>query len=121
MTITVDPYEAAICRDIMEMNVALFDRNTSTLTEEGRAALRENLAILVECPNMNVRLEGLASPGERAPQKLSEDRARVVEQFYIDGGVAASRMVTTGLGRSEQGSKKEGLAQFRRVLTIPVR
>ena len=121
MTITVDPYEAAICRDITEMNVALFDRNTSTLNEEGRAALRENLAILVECPNMNVRLEGLASPGERAPQKLSEDRARVVEQFYIDGGVAASRMVTTGLGRSDQGSKKEGLAQFRRVLTIPVR
>ena len=121
MTITVVPYEAAICREITEMNSAFFDRNSSAITEEGRKALQENLQILVECPNLNVRLEGWASPGERRPQELSEDRARAVEQFYVDGGVAASRIQTVGMGRSQQGSKKEGLAQFRRVDTIPVR
>jgi outer membrane protein OmpA-like peptidoglycan-associated protein len=121
MTITVAPYEAAICREITEMNAAFFDRNSSAITEEGRAALQENLQILLECPNLNVRLEGWAAPGERRPQQLSEDRARAVEQFYVDAGVAASRIQTVGMGRSQQGSKKEGLAQFRRVDTIPVR
>ena len=121
MTITVNPYEAAICREITEMNSAFFDRNSSAITEEGRAALQENLQILLECPNLNVRLEGWASPGERRPQELSEDRARAVEQFYVDNGVAASRIQSMGMGRSQQGSKKEGLAQFRRVDTIPVR
>jgi len=121
MTITVDPYEAAICREVTEMNSAFFDRNSSALTEEGRAALQENLEILVECPNLNVRVEGWASPGERRPQELSEDRARAVEQFYVDAGVPASRLMSAGMGRSQDGSKKEGLAQFRRVDTIPVR
>ncbi len=121
MTITVDPYEAAICREITEMNSAFFDRNSSAITDEGRAALQENLDILLECPNLNVRVEGWASPGERRPQELSEDRARAVEQFYIDAGVPASRIMSSGMGRSQEGSKKEGLAQFRRVDTIPVR
>ncbi len=121
MTITVDPYEAAICREVTEMNSAFFDRNSSAITEEGRAALQENLEILLECPNLNVRVEGWASPGERRPQELSEDRASAIEQFYVDTGVPASRIMSSGMGRSQDGSKKEGLAQFRRVDTIPVR
>ncbi|MDA0684516.1 MAG: PKD domain-containing protein [Bacteroidetes bacterium] len=121
MTITVVPYEAAICRELTEMNSAFFDRNSSAITEEGRAQLQENLEILLECPNLNVRVEGWSAPGERRPQELSDDRARAVEQFYVDNGVSASRIVSTGMGRSESGSKKEGLAQFRRVDTIPVR
>ncbi|MBO6574695.1 MAG: PKD domain-containing protein [Rhodothermales bacterium] len=122
MTITVVPYEAAICREIEEMNSVFFAPNSSVLTAEARESLQENLAILLECPNLNARVEGWAAPGERRPQQLSEDRARAVEQFYIDNGIAASRLVTAGMGRA-QGvtSKKEGLAQFRRVDTIPVR
>ncbi|MFT4604892.1 MAG: PKD repeat protein [Rhodothermales bacterium] len=122
MTIVVAPYEAAICREIEEMNSVFFARNSSTLTEAGRAALQDNLEILLECPNLNSRVEGWAAPGERRPQQLSEDRARAVEQFYIDNGVAASRLVTAGMGRA-QGltSKKEGLEGFRRADTIPVR
>lgn len=122
MTITVDPYEAAICREISEMNATYFGRNASTLTEEGRQALSENLEILSQCPNLNVRVEGLAAPGERRAQELSEDRARAVEQFYIDNGIAASRIVSVGLGRAKNlTSKKEGLSTYRRVDTIPVR
>lgn len=122
MTITVNPYEAAICREISEMNAAYFDRNSSTLTDEGRQALNENLEILAQCPNLNVRVEGLAAPGERRAQQLSEDRARAVEQFYIDNGITASRIVSVGLGRATGlTSKKEGLSTYRRVDTIPVR
>ncbi len=121
MTVTVDPYEAAICREVTEMNAAFFTRNSSTLTTEAREALRENLEILLECPNLNARLEGWAAPGERRAQELSEDRARAVEQFYVDNGVPASRLVTAGMGRATGTSKKEGSAGYRRVDTIPVR
>jgi len=122
MTITVRPYEAAICREITSMNAAFFDRNSSVLTPDGRASLQENLEILRECPNLNGRLEGYAAPGERNPQRLSEDRARAVEQFYVEGGVAANRLATQGKGRvMGVTSKKEGTSQYRRVDTIPLR
>lgn len=122
MTITVAPYEAAICREITEMNPVFFDRNSSTLTPEAREKLQENLAILKECPNLNARLEGWAAPGERRPDQLSADRAKAVEQFYVDNGIALSRLVTVGMGRAQgMTSKKEGAAGYRRVDTIPVR
>lgn len=122
MSVSVDWYEAAICREVAELSPAFFDRNSSVLSDEGSAALADNLEILAECPNMNVRVEGVAAPGERRPQELSEDRARAVEQFYGDNGIPANRMVTVGQGRAEDlTSKKDGLAQYRRVDTIIVR
>ena len=122
MEISVAMYEAAICREIEEMNPVFFDRNSSTLSEEARGKLQENLEILSECPNLNARVEGWAAPGERRTQELSADRAKAVEQFYVDNGIALSRLMTVGMGRAEgMTSKKEGLAGYRRVDTIPVR
>jgi surface-anchored protein len=122
MTLDVAMYEAEICKEVTELAAALFDRNASGLTDGARDALNENVQILNECPNMNVRVEGLSAPGERRAQELSEDRARAVEQFYTGNGVAAARIVTLGKGRAEGlTSKKEGLAQYRRVDTIVVR
>jgi outer membrane protein OmpA-like peptidoglycan-associated protein len=122
MTITVKPYEAAICREITEMNPVFFARNSSTLTPEARQKLQENADILKECPNLNARLEGFAAPGERRPDQLSLDRAKAVEQFYVDNGIALSRLITVGMGRVQgMTSKKEGLAGYRRVDTIPIR
>ena len=122
MTIVVAPVEPDFCETVVDMNAAFFDRNSSVLTDEGSAALGDNLEILAECPNMNVRVEGTAAPGERRPQELSEDRARAVEQFYASNGIPANRMVTGGNGRAEDlTSKKDGLAQYRRVDTIIVR
>lgn len=122
MTLTVDMFEAAICRETTELASAMFDRNSSDLNGMTRGALADNVEILNECPNMNVRLEGVAAPGERRAQELSEDRARAVETFYADNGVSSTRIVTLGNGRAEGvTSKKEGLAQYRRVDTIIVR
>lgn len=122
MNLTVQWYEAAMCSEITELDAALFSRNGSVLSDEARASLDQNLEILNDCPNTNVRVEGVAAPGERRPQELSEDRARAVEQYYIDHGVPASRIVTVGTGRaSGLTSKKEGLSQYRRVDTIIIR
>lgn len=122
MEISVEWYEAAICKEIAELDAVMFARNNSALSDEARTSLDNNLQILSECPNMNVRLEGVSSPGERRAQELSDDRARAVEQYYEDNGVSASRMVTVGIGLA-QGltSKKEGLSRYRRVDTVIIR
>jgi outer membrane protein OmpA-like peptidoglycan-associated protein len=120
ITLTAEPCET-ICDDITELNSVFFDRNSSTLTAEARAALQENLEILLECPNICVRIEGFAGPGERNPQRLSEDRARAVMQFYIDNGVAASRLMAVGRGLTGAGGKGKGdQASNRRADSIPV-
>lgn len=122
MTINVSEYEAEYCSEVVEMNASYFARNSSVLTPEARASLQENLQILSDCPNTNVRVEGFAAPGERNAQSLSEDRARAVEQFYAENGVAVSRVMAMGQGRVQgQTSKKEGIEQFRRADTIPMR
>lgn len=122
MTINVEEYEAEYCSEVVEMNSAYFARNSSVLTPEARASLAENLQILSDCPNTSVRIEGFAAPGERNAQSLSEDRARAVEQFYAENGVPVSRAMSLGQGRVQgTTSKKEGIEQFRRVDTIPIR
>jgi outer membrane protein OmpA-like peptidoglycan-associated protein len=120
MTITVRPYESDVC-NVAEMNSVFFEPNSSVLTPEGRQALQENLQILQECPNLRARIEGFAAPGERNPDQLSLDRARAVEKFYTDNGIAASRLEVVGRGRIGGTTKKEGAAQLRRADTIPLR
>jgi outer membrane protein OmpA-like peptidoglycan-associated protein len=102
------------------MNSVFFGRNSSTLTNEARTALQENLDIFRECPNLCARIVGYAGSDERNPQQLSEDRARAVEQFYVDNNIAASRFSTEGRGVLPGTTKKEGAAQARRVDTLPV-
>jgi outer membrane protein OmpA-like peptidoglycan-associated protein len=103
------------------MSAAFFDRNSSVLTAQATAALQENLDILQECPNMSVRVEGWAAPGERNAQQLSEDRGRAVEQFYRQGGLAASRATVQGRGRVSGVTQKDGASQYRRADSIPLR
>ena len=122
MTLTVDPALAPICMEVTEMNAAFFSRNASTLTDEGRSALQENLDILSQCPNLSVRVEGYASPFERNEDALAEDRARAVGQFYQDSGIAANRIMSAGQGAVEGvTSKKGGTEQFRRADSVPTR
>src|SRR5690606_28462599 len=110
-----------VCYEITEMNSVFFDRNSSALSDEARAALRENLEILTECPNLCARIEGFAGPGERNANNLSEDRARAVQQFYIDNGISQERLNVIGRGVvGGQTTKKEGTSQRRRADTIPL-
>ncbi len=118
MTVTVNDDGCFDC-DISEMASVFFDRNDSTLDEEDRRILRDNLEILQNC-DINARIEGYASRDERNPDPLSQDRANAVMQFYIDNGIAASRLTTVGMGATGQTTKKGGASQFRRVDTIPI-
>ncbi|MEM1093561.1 MAG: PKD domain-containing protein [Bacteroidota bacterium] len=117
LTITVSPPPVEC---IVDLNSVFFARNSSVLEPDALGRLRENVQLINVNPNQTVRIEGMASAGERRPQQLSEDRARAVEQFYIDNGIVPTRLMTVGMGRVGMGSKKEGTAQFRRVDSIPM-
>ena len=119
-TITVVPVEVDFCDTVVDLNGAFFGRNSSTLNEAARTALMDNVQILNDCPNMSVLVEGWAAPGERNGQRLSEARARAVEQFYIDNGIAASRISTAGRGTVSGVSRKEGTSQYRRADSLPI-
>ena len=101
------------------MNTVFFDRNSSVLTDAGQTLLMENLEILQNC-ELNVRIEGYASRDERNAQRLSDDRALAVKQYYIDNGIDESRLSDMGAGASGQTTKKGAASEFRRVDTIPV-
>lgn len=104
--------------DISEMNTVFFDRNSSILTDVGQTLLTENLEILQNC-ELSVRIDGYSSRDERNSQRLSEDRALAVKQYYMDNGIDASRLSDMGTGSSGQTTKKGGASEFRRVDTIP--
>jgi outer membrane protein OmpA-like peptidoglycan-associated protein len=122
LTVRVNRALPEICTTVSEFNSAFFGRNSSTLTDEAESSLQENADILSQCPNLTVRVEGFAAPGERNAQSLSEDRAQAVADFYSDSDVESNRINTSGEGQvSGVTSKKGGTREYRRADSIPQR
>ena len=115
--VTVHPFEAGRCDETVSLNRAYFGHHSSVLTEDARIRLDENLDILTECPNMTVRVDAFAVPGERNAVALADDRARAVEAYYIRNGVAQSRILAMGRGEVAVSVKKDGGALYRRADT----
>ncbi len=112
--------EACPCRDLSELGQACFERNTSVLRAEADDPqslqnLRDNLQILRQNPSIEILIEGYASPNERGAQQLAEDRARAVRDFYVSGGIDASRIQVRGVVQP-QASKAGPIC----TLTIPL-
>ena len=80
---------------------AHFDFDKSTLTKEGEIILKRNIEVMKENPGINVRVAGYtsASGTEDYNQKLSERRAKTVEDYFIkEGGIAPGRLTKIGYG-----------------------
>jgi chitodextrinase len=108
------------CDDLTELNSIFFDRNSAELGEDATALLEENVSVLNECTDKLVRLDGYTDRGERSPQSLSGRRASAVEQYYIDNGIPASRVMSRGLGRDPLAGKGVDGTRNRRVDSIIV-
>ena len=79
-----------------------FEFDKSTLTKEGEEILKRNIQVMKENPETNVRIAGYtsASGTEDYNQKLSERRAKTVQDYLIkEGGIAPERMTTIGYGK----------------------
>ena len=78
-----------------------FDFDKSTLTKEGVEVMERNIRVLKENPETKVRVAGYtsASGTEDYNQKLSERRAKTVEDYLIkEGGIAPERLTKIGYG-----------------------
>ena len=80
-----------------------FDFDKSTLTNEAQVILKRNIQILKDNPKAKVRIAGYtsASGTEEYNQRLSERRARAVEDYLIkEGVVTPDRLAMIGYGKT---------------------
>ena len=81
-----------------------FDFDKSTLKPEAQTILKRNIQILKDNPNAHVRIAGYTSASGTAEynQKLSERRARSVQEYLVNQGIIApERLTTIGYGESD--------------------
>ena len=81
-----------------------FDFDKSTLKPEAQVILKRNIQLLKDNPKARVRIAGYtsASGTEEYNQKLSERRAKAVEDYLISEGIIApDRLSTIGYGKTD--------------------
>jgi outer membrane protein OmpA-like peptidoglycan-associated protein len=81
-----------------------FNFDKSTLTPEAQKILKRNIQVLKDNPNAHVRIAGYtsASGTEEYNQKLSERRAKAVEDYLISEGlISEGRLTRIGYGESD--------------------
>ncbi|MBF0408078.1 MAG: OmpA family protein [Candidatus Riflebacteria bacterium] len=80
-----------------------FNFDKSTLTEAAKVILKRTIQILKDNPETRVRISGYtsASGSDEYNQRLSERRARSVENYLVNEGfIAADRLSTIGYGEA---------------------
>ena len=100
-----------------------FDFNKATIKPAGRDVLDKAVKTLKDNPEVRVVVEGHTdSIGSDAyNQKLSERRARAVEDYLVSQGIAPSRLTTRGYGKSRpvaSNKTEAGRAENRRAEII---
>ena len=121
-TVTVNVGDR-FCDEVTELNTVYFDYGMSTLTDEARARLDENLEVLRRCPDICVVVNAYADDQESDKLRLSERRAAEVKAYYVANGIDESRVLARGLGEAPDANSKEdpgpGDRNARRAESIP--
>jgi len=102
-----------------------FVSGKSDITPEFYPVLDQVMSVLRNEPDLKVEIQGYTdSKGSLAlNQRLSEDRAKRIMQYFIDKGVDSRNLSATGFGPSNPAATNdtpEGRAQNRRVELKPV-
>lgn len=103
-------------------SVALFERKSADLTEQGKALLEKNRMASIELLSRATFIEIVGHTDDKGDDNdnmvLSKLRAASVRDYLISKGHDASKMITTGKGETRpiaSNDTKEGRAQNRRV------
>ena len=103
-------------------SVALFERKSYELTEQGKALLETNRQAAIELLSRGTFIEIIGHTDDKGDERdnmsLSKLRAASVRDYLISKGHDASKMNTTGKGETKpvaSNDTKEGRAQNRRV------
>jgi OOP family OmpA-OmpF porin len=103
-------------------SVALFERKSAELTEQGKALLEANRQEAIELLKRATFIEIVGHTDNKGDEKdnmaLSKLRAASVRDYLISKGHDASKMITTGMGETDpvaDNDTEEGRAKNRRV------
>ena len=109
-------------KDVMvELSNTLFAFNKFNLTDKAKAGLDKVAAWLNDNPDVQVEISGHTDSvgSDSYNQKLSEDRAKSVYEYFIhEGGVSSKRLSYKGYGKTRPIATNEtdaGRQQNRRV------
>ncbi|MDR2772701.1 MAG: OmpA family protein, partial [Elusimicrobiota bacterium] len=99
-----------------------FDFDKSDLRSDASNILRQNAQLLLNNPNLNVVVEGYCDDRGTIAYNLAlgQHRADSVRKYYVDSGVASSRITTISYGKEKplvEGDTEEARAANRRVET----
>lgn len=103
-------------------SVAMFERKSYELTEQGKALLEANRDAATDLLSRATFIEIIGHTDDKGDEKdnmsLSKLRAASVRDYLISTGVDASKIITTGKGETSpiaSNETKEGRAKNRRV------
>lgn len=103
-------------------SVALFERKSAELTEQGKALIDKNRMEASDLLSRATFIEIIGHTDDKGDDNdnmvLSKLRAASVRDYLISQGIDASKMITTGMGETmpiASNDSKEGRAQNRRV------
>lgn len=107
----------------IELRPIFFQQSKAIILEESYSELERLANLLLESPNIHIRVEGHTDNIGRAEDllRLSEERANAIRDFLVNKGCAASRFQTKGLGAGfplNDNSSDEHRAKNRRVEVI---
>jgi len=101
-----------------------FDFNKYNIRPGDAAVLDEAAATLQANPNVTINVNGYcdAIGSDEYNLKLSQKRADAVANYLSEKGIASSRLITHGYGKTDfvaTNDTAEGRAQNRRVELVP--
>jgi outer membrane protein OmpA-like peptidoglycan-associated protein len=101
-------------------NAVLFDLDSAALKGEAQGTLSQMADVMIRYPDSDILVKGHTdSTGSEAyNQELSERRAKAVQNYLIDKGVANQRITAIGFGETmpaEPNDTPEGRQKNRRV------
>ncbi|MDP3542152.1 MAG: OmpA family protein [Elusimicrobiota bacterium] len=86
-----------------ELSSIRFDYDRDMLTQEARAALKRNAAVIKENRSWEVLVEGHADERGTIPYNLAlgQKRAKAVRDYYLALGIPGGRIATLSLGKEK--------------------
>lgn len=121
-----DPPEAALVQSspapvVLELADVHFEFDQSALTPAAKSMLARHIAALKTQPDAQVQIAGYtsASGSEAYNQRLSERRAKAVQQYLTgEGGIAASRLTSIGYGEASPAQIENNPSDLRSVAAL---
>lgn len=88
---------------ILSLDNVFFDANRATLKTISKVQLDQMAVFLLENKNIYVEIGGHTNglPEDAFCQKLSDERAKAVSDYFIDKGVPADRVTWKGYGKTQ--------------------